>query len=112
VPGTLKPELLLENVLFVMVAVHPFILRIPVTAIVGKRAVDDSQRGPIGDGTGITVDFEGARAATRKRAVGHRQRPLMQLRTDYPDPAPRPGESIVKVSLAGICGTDLEITRG
>ena len=36
----------------------------------------------------------------------------LQLRTDYPDPVPAPGESIVKVILAGICGTDLEITRG
>lgn len=36
----------------------------------------------------------------------------LHLRTDYPDPEPAPGESIVKVSLAGICGTDLEITRG
>jgi threonine dehydrogenase-like Zn-dependent dehydrogenase len=36
----------------------------------------------------------------------------LHLRTDYPDPVAAPGESIVKVSLAGICGTDLEITRG
>jgi threonine dehydrogenase-like Zn-dependent dehydrogenase len=36
----------------------------------------------------------------------------LHLRTDYPDPLPTPGESIVKVTLAGICGTDLEITRG
>jgi len=36
----------------------------------------------------------------------------LQLRTDYPDPVPAPGESIVKVILAGLCGTDLEITRG
>jgi threonine dehydrogenase-like Zn-dependent dehydrogenase len=36
----------------------------------------------------------------------------LHLRTDYPDPVPAPGESIVKVTLAGICGTDLEITRG
>lgn len=36
----------------------------------------------------------------------------LHLRTDYPDPLPAPGESIVKVLLAGICGTDLEITRG
>ena len=34
------------------------------------------------------------------------------LRRDYPDPSPSPGESIVRVDLAGICGTDLEITRG
>jgi len=36
----------------------------------------------------------------------------LHLRTDYSDPVATPGESIVKVSLAGICGTDLEITRG
>ncbi len=36
----------------------------------------------------------------------------LHLRTDYPDPVPVSGESIVKVSVAGICGTDLEITRG
>jgi threonine dehydrogenase-like Zn-dependent dehydrogenase len=36
----------------------------------------------------------------------------LHLRTDYPDPMAAPGESIVKVSLAGICGTDLEITSG
>src|SRR6185437_2000175 len=36
----------------------------------------------------------------------------LHLRTDYPDPVPVAGESIVKVSAAGICGTDLEITRG
>ncbi len=31
---------------------------------------------------------------------------------DHPDPAPSPGEAIVRVTLAGICNTDLEITRG
>lgn len=36
----------------------------------------------------------------------------LHLCTDYPDPEPAAGESIVKVNLAGICGTDLEITRG
>jgi threonine dehydrogenase-like Zn-dependent dehydrogenase len=36
----------------------------------------------------------------------------LRLRTDYPEPVPAPGESVVKVTLAGICGTDLEITRG
>jgi threonine dehydrogenase-like Zn-dependent dehydrogenase len=34
------------------------------------------------------------------------------FRADYPDPRPAPGESIVRVELAGICGTDLEISRG
>src|SRR5258708_1524401 len=34
------------------------------------------------------------------------------LRTDYPRPATAPGESIVKVRLAGICGTDLELAGG
>jgi threonine dehydrogenase-like Zn-dependent dehydrogenase len=34
------------------------------------------------------------------------------VRRDYPGPAPAPGESIVRVRLAGICGTDLELARG
>jgi threonine dehydrogenase-like Zn-dependent dehydrogenase len=36
----------------------------------------------------------------------------LSLRTDYPDPAPASGESIVRVRMAGICGTDLELARG
>lgn len=36
----------------------------------------------------------------------------LELRRDYPDPVEMPGESIVRVSTAGICGTDLEIARG
>ncbi len=34
------------------------------------------------------------------------------LRADYPEPKPSPGESIVRVRMAGICGTDLELARG
>ncbi len=30
----------------------------------------------------------------------------------YPDPVPKPGEALIKVSMAGICRTDLEIARG
>ncbi len=36
----------------------------------------------------------------------------LTLRHDYPDPAPAPGESVVRVRIAGICGTDLELARG
>ena len=36
----------------------------------------------------------------------------LELRGDYPDPVAIAGESIVRVSAAGICGTDLEIARG
>ncbi len=36
----------------------------------------------------------------------------LRMRHDYPDPRARTGESIVKVRLAGICGTDLELARG
>ena len=36
----------------------------------------------------------------------------LEFRRDYPDPVEAPGESIVRVSAAGICGTDLEIARG
>ena len=37
-----------------------------------------------------------------------------ELRFDpaYPDPAPGPGEALVRVTLAGICNTDLELVRG
>jgi alcohol dehydrogenase len=34
------------------------------------------------------------------------------LRRDYPEPAPVAGESIVRVRMAGICGTDLELAKG
>jgi threonine dehydrogenase-like Zn-dependent dehydrogenase len=36
----------------------------------------------------------------------------LQFDSNYPDPVPRPGESLVKIILAGICGTDLELARG
>lgn len=34
------------------------------------------------------------------------------LNHDYPLPAPRAGEALIRVLLAGICNTDLEIVRG
>src|SRR5271167_2230559 len=36
----------------------------------------------------------------------------LEFRGDYSDPAASPNESIVRVSGAGVCGTDLEIARG
>ena len=36
----------------------------------------------------------------------------VSLRRDYPEPASAPGESVVRVRLAGICGTDLELANG
>lgn len=36
----------------------------------------------------------------------------LKLDTDYPVPTPGPDEALVRVTLAGICNTDLEITRG
>jgi len=35
-----------------------------------------------------------------------------ELRDDYPDPRPASGESLIRVRMAGICGTDLELARG
>ncbi len=44
------------------------------------------------------------------RAVLFRQgTPVVE---ELPDPVPAEGEAIVRVNLAGICGTDLEIARG
>lgn len=34
------------------------------------------------------------------------------LRADYPLPKPARGEALIRVQLAGICSTDLELTRG
>lgn len=36
----------------------------------------------------------------------------LRVRDDLPRPAARPREVVVRVSLAGICGTDLELARG
>jgi threonine dehydrogenase-like Zn-dependent dehydrogenase len=36
----------------------------------------------------------------------------LEFRGDYPNPVAAPGESVVRVTLAGVCGTDLEIARG
>lgn len=36
----------------------------------------------------------------------------LHLRSDYPVPEPPPGESLVRVRLAGICNTDVELARG
>lgn len=36
----------------------------------------------------------------------------LRLRGDAPRPAPPPGEALVRVSLVGVCNTDLELLRG
>jgi alcohol dehydrogenase len=37
---------------------------------------------------------------------------VLTLREDYPAPTPPPGEALVRVRLAGVCNTDLELVRG
>ncbi|MBE9508342.1 MAG: alcohol dehydrogenase catalytic domain-containing protein [Chloroflexi bacterium] len=36
----------------------------------------------------------------------------LRLVEDYPAPEPPPGEALVRVSMAGICNTDLELVKG
>jgi len=36
----------------------------------------------------------------------------LTFRAAVPDPKPQPGEALIQVRLAGICGTDLELLRG
>ena len=36
----------------------------------------------------------------------------LNLRTDYPQPEPKPDEALIRVTLAGICSTDLEMAKG
>jgi threonine dehydrogenase-like Zn-dependent dehydrogenase len=36
----------------------------------------------------------------------------LSLRDDIPEPVPAPGEALIRLSLAGICSTDLELVKG
>ena len=36
----------------------------------------------------------------------------LQYRTDYAKPVPQAGEALIRVTLAGVCNTDYEITKG
>ena len=36
----------------------------------------------------------------------------LSFRADLPDPVAKPGEALIRLRLAGICSTDLEMTRG
>ncbi|MCE7948080.1 MAG: alcohol dehydrogenase [Chloroflexi bacterium CFX4] len=36
----------------------------------------------------------------------------LTLRQDFPEPEPQPHEALIRLRLAGICHTDLELTRG
>ncbi len=80
-------------------------------------------RGSRPRGFSVSIDRHLVQAATRggKRALARRDHDDMRalvmddglaLRRDYAEPKPGAGESLVRVALAGICGTDLEITRG
>ena len=36
----------------------------------------------------------------------------LKLVNDYPTPEPPPGEALIRVNVAGVCNTDLELVRG
>ncbi|PZR97638.1 MAG: alcohol dehydrogenase [Candidatus Chloroheliales bacterium] len=46
------------------------------------------------------------------KALVYNQQGRVQLERDWPQPQPAPHEALVKVRLAGICNTDIEISRG
>ena len=37
---------------------------------------------------------------------------VLKLDNNYTKPVPQKGEALIKVTLAGICNTDFEITKG
>jgi threonine dehydrogenase-like Zn-dependent dehydrogenase len=36
----------------------------------------------------------------------------LKFTTDHPTPTPRPGEALIRVRVAGVCNTDLELVKG
>jgi threonine dehydrogenase-like Zn-dependent dehydrogenase len=52
------------------------------------------------------------RALVLKQSTSTNPADRVALRDDYPAPSPPPGESLVRVRIAGICGTDLEMVQG
>lgn len=46
------------------------------------------------------------------KAVVFNDKDGLKLDTNYPKPVAKEGEALIKVSLAGICNTDFEITKG
>lgn len=46
------------------------------------------------------------------KAVVFNDKEGLVLKIDYPKPVPKKGEALIKVTLAGICNTDAEITKG
>lgn len=47
----------------------------------------------------------------RAVAVVPGQKHSLHVRTDVPEPRPRPFEAVVRVTAAGVCGTDMEINE-
>jgi len=52
------------------------------------------------------------RALVLSQPTDHEKAGQLALRDDYQIPSPAKGESLVRVRMAGICGTDLEMARG
>jgi threonine dehydrogenase-like Zn-dependent dehydrogenase len=52
------------------------------------------------------------RALILKQSISPDLTERLRLRDDYPVATPPPGESLVRVRMAGICGTDLEMLQG
>jgi threonine dehydrogenase-like Zn-dependent dehydrogenase len=52
------------------------------------------------------------RALVLKQSTSAHSTDRIRVRDDYPVPDPPAGESLVRVRMAGICGTDLEMLQG
>jgi threonine dehydrogenase-like Zn-dependent dehydrogenase len=67
-----------------------------------------ADRGPIDVDSGVP----GASEAYYARMLALYLDGSPRLVSDYPEPERRPGEALLRMRLAGICDTDLQLTRG
>jgi threonine dehydrogenase-like Zn-dependent dehydrogenase len=61
----------------------------------------------------LTIDQENMKTGAANQMMGFwLENQSLSLRTDIPRPNPESGEALIRIRLAGICATDLEMIKG